>query len=98
MTKDAEENRTVAALAYVFFLWVIPLAKKDSPFCRFHARQGIVVFAAWILVTLVGWIPFIGTAAWISLLVVTVMAIWKTLHGETWRIPHLADIAERLRI
>lgn len=98
MTKDIEDNRVLAALSYVFFLFILPLGKKDSKFCQFHAKQGIVVFVAWIIVSFLGWIPFIGWAAWLSLLIITVLAIVKTLKGETWEIPYLSDFAKKINL
>jgi uncharacterized membrane protein len=98
MTKDAQDNLTLAALSYVFFLFILPLGKKDSKFCRFHAKQGIVVFVAWIIVSFLAWIPFIGWAAWLSLLIITVIAIVKTLKGEMWEIPYFADYAKRINL
>jgi uncharacterized membrane protein len=98
MTKDAQDNRVLGALAYVFFLFILPLGKKDSKFCQFHAKQGIVMFVAWIAVSFLSWIPFIGWAAWLSLLIITVMAIVKTLNGEMWEIPYVADYAKRIKL
>lgn len=98
MNKDAEDNRVLAALSYVLFLFILPLGKKNSKFCQFHAKQGIVVFVAWIVVSFLGWIPFIGWAAWLSLLIVTIMAIVKTLKGEMWEIPYFADYAKKINL
>lgn len=98
MNQDVKDNRVLAALSYVFFLFVLPLGKKDSPFCQFHAKQGIVLFVAWVIVSLLGWIPFLGWAAWVSLLVLTVMAIVKTLGGEQWKLPWLGEFAVRIKL
>ena len=48
MTQDAKDYRVTAALSYVLLLFLVPMAKKNSPFCQFHAKKGIVLFAAWI--------------------------------------------------
>lgn len=98
MTKDAQDNRVLAALSYVFFLFILPLGKKDSKFCQFHAKQGIIIFVAWIAVSFLGWIPFIGWAAWVSLLVTTIMAIVKTLKGEMWEIPYVSTYASKINL
>lgn len=98
MNQDAKDNRILGALAYIFFLFVLPLGKKDSAFCQFHAKQGIVLFIAWILVSFLGWIPFVGWAAWVSLLVLNIMAIYKALNGEMWELPWLGDFAKKIKI
>lgn len=37
-------ERTIAALSYVSFLAVVPFyLKKDSKFCRFHGKQGLLI-------------------------------------------------------
>ena len=98
MTDDEKKNRILAALSYVLFLWILPLGKKDSQFCQFHAKQGMLVFISWIVISLLGWIPFIGWAAWFSLLIVNIMAIYKTLNGESWEIPWLGAYAKRIKL
>jgi uncharacterized membrane protein len=98
MTKDAKDDRALAALSYVLFLWILPLGKRDSEFCQFHARQGMVLFVAWFVVSLLGWIPYVGWAAWLSLLVVNLMAIWKTLNGEQWDLPWLSKYAKKIKL
>jgi uncharacterized membrane protein len=42
---DIEKNKVMAILAYLWILVLVPLlAAKDSPFARFHANQGLVLF------------------------------------------------------
>jgi hypothetical protein len=37
--KDVADNKLVAALSYIWILFLIPLlAKRDSKFCQFHAK------------------------------------------------------------
>jgi uncharacterized membrane protein len=65
LKKDAEDNKIMAFLAYWGILFLVPLlAAKDSPFAKFHANQGCVLFiveiAIVIAMTIVGFIPFIG--------------------------------------
>ena len=45
---DVEKNKGVAVMGYVLFL--IPLvAAPQSPFARFHANQGLLLFIMWIV-------------------------------------------------
>ena len=42
---DAEKNKIFGILAYLGILCLVPiLAAKDSPFARYHANQGLVLF------------------------------------------------------
>ena len=63
--KDAQDNKIMGILAYFGILFLVPyLAAKESPFARFHANQGCVLFIAtiaiWIVAFIFALIPFIG--------------------------------------
>ena len=65
---DIQANKTVAALSYLWILFLVPLLlKRDSKFAQFHAKQGLVLFIIEFLV----WIPFIG---W--LLMIAIFVLW----------------------
>lgn len=98
MDQDAAAHRATAALAYVLLLFIIPMAKKESEFCQFHAKQGIVLFLLWIAVSFMAWIPFVGWVAWLSLLIVNILAIVKTLQGEKWELPLIAKYAKQIKL
>lgn len=50
--QDIEKNKVYALLSYLGFLFIVPLlAAKDSPYARFHANQGIVLFITGIAVS-----------------------------------------------
>jgi len=45
--QDIEQNKMMALLSYLGFLFIIPLvAAPNSGFARFHANQGLVLFLA----------------------------------------------------
>jgi len=47
--EDADKNKVMGILAYLGILCLVPiLAAKDSPFAKYHANQGLVLFIAWI--------------------------------------------------
>jgi len=101
--KDIEENKAVAMLSYLWILFIIPLfLKQDSKFCKFHAKQGLVLFIAWLIIAVIGVIPLIGwLVAFIGaifLLVLTIMGIVKSLNGEYWEMPFLGQYAKKFNI
>lgn len=56
--QDIQENKGIAWLAYLGFLFFIPLvARPQSKYCRFHANQGLVLLildaAAMILMAII---------------------------------------------
>ena len=97
--KDIEENKTVAALSYIWVLCLVPLlTKKKSKFAQFHAKQGLILFIAEIVGIFIFWIPVIGWALGIALLVVSIMGVLKTLNGEWWKIPYVYDWSKKFNL
>jgi len=69
--QDVQDNKTMAILAYIHILVLIPLlsgAYKASHFVKYHTNQGTVLFVTWfiysiahrILVPILIFIPIIG--------------------------------------
>ncbi len=100
---DVEENKAMAALSYVGILVLIPLlAKKDSPFAQYHAKQGLVLFIAEIITIVVNIIPFLGqllfVVAWIVWIVLAIMGIMAALKGEQKELPILGGFAAKIKM
>jgi uncharacterized membrane protein len=52
--EDAENNKIFGILSYLIFLWWVPLvAAKNSPFAKYHANQGFVLFVFWVVLLVV---------------------------------------------
>jgi uncharacterized membrane protein len=82
--EDADTNRVFGILAYIFFFCFVPMiVAKDSPFAKYHANQGLVLFLAELATFLVTgafvFIPFLGLLVYyihlVFLLVFLVLAI-----------------------
>ncbi len=102
-TKDVvrDQDKLMLVLAYLAPLSLIPmLTVKDSEFVRWHGKQGTVLgIGGGIALTILGMIPFIGLIGCLlgpALFVVDIMAMIKALNGERWRIPVVADLADKL--
>ena len=96
-SKDVEENKLWGALSYISIISIIVLlTKKDSEFAKFHAKQGVVLFIASILV---GWLPFIG---WFIIspivLLLSLAGIIMAAQGKMWKMPLIGDIAAKLNM
>lgn len=101
--KDIEENKIIAAIGYIGVLCLIPLlAKRESKFAQFHGKQGLVLFIAWIVIWVIGIIPFLGwLIAFLGslvLLVLSIMGIVQALSGKYWKLPFLAKYAEKINL
>lgn len=75
----------MAALSYVWVLSVVVYyAKKDSPFVRFHARQGILLF---ILSIACWFIPVVGTLLELIVLGLAVIGFLAAAQGHWKELP-----------
>ena len=97
--KDVEENKVVAALSYLWILFLVPLlSKKESAFAQFHAKQGLVLCVVWVIGSFFFWFPVIGWLAALLVFVVNIMALIKAFSGEAWKIPVVYDLSKKLNI
>ena len=100
-----EQDKIQLILAYApCLLCLIPLLTiKDSPFVQFHAKQGAVLtIGGSIVLTLISIVPVVG---WIigclggpAMLVVSIIGMIKATKGERWRIPVVADLADKINL
>jgi uncharacterized membrane protein len=97
--KDAEQNKYLAALSYVHILFLVPLlARRDSKFCQFHAKQGLVLFIVQTVIFMVAWFPVIGWMLAASAILVSIIGIFKVLAEEYWEIPYLNKYSQKIKI
>jgi len=101
MDKDVEEGKGLAWLSYLWLLFLVPLlAKKDNKFCKFHAKQGIVLFITYVIFVIINVIPLIGQIicglGYLACLILAIMGIFQSLGGKYWKMPVLGGFAEKL--
>ncbi len=94
--KQSDSN-IIAALSYLWILSVVfYILKKDDQFVVFHARQAMIVFA----ISVVGWatsfIFGIGVIISIVALVLMIIGGLKAYKGERYKLPVIADYAEKI--
>lgn len=94
--KDIEDSKVIAALSYLGVLVFIPLlTKKDSAFAQAHAKQGLVMLIA---IVILGFVPVVGWALDIVLIVINLIALINTLQGKYWKIPLAHDMSKKMNI
>lgn len=100
--KQGPENdeKFFAAIGYFAFLFVIPLiVKPKSAFCKFHAKQSMVLFLMTFIVLIVlGSVPAVGSILTLALFAVYVLAIYKSYKGELWSIPIVSKWAGKMDV
>lgn len=94
------DERIFAALSYVAFLFILTIITKPrSEYCRFHAKQGMVLFLITIVVLMVlATIPFIGSLFTLALFALYVLALYRAYRGDRWKIPFIGDIAGKINL
>lgn len=71
--KDVQDNRAMGILAYISILVLIPIfAAKESPFARFHANQGLILFLIEVAVSIIS--KFLGGLFVIGFIISLLMA------------------------
>ena len=94
--KDIEENKFIAALSYLGILCLVPLlAKKESKFAQFHAKQGLMYLIVMVLASFVVWFPIIGWLLWLVLVVLDIIGFVQALSGKYWEMPVIGGLAKK---
>ncbi|TAK04011.1 hypothetical protein EPO34_02530 [Patescibacteria group bacterium] len=100
---DAQENRAIAAIGYLGILCLVPLLlAKDSPFARFHGKQGLVLLIALILLWAGIAVPPIGPVVWLfgslALFCLMILGMVNAYNGKQWEMPVLGKFAKTIKL
>lgn len=90
--EDISSNKIVALLAYIGILFIVPLvAAPNSPYAKFHANQGLLLFLFNIAVGIVSIIPVLGWIVGVVGSVVSViffiLGIVNAIKGQAKELP-----------
>ena len=101
---DAQANKWYGVLAYLSILCLIPLfAAKTSPFAQFHAKQGLVLLLADIVLRVIDMVlPFdmvglVTMLAGIAIFILAIIGIVNAWQGKMWSMPVVGDIAKKIK-
>lgn len=90
-------ERTIAALSYVSFLAIVPFyLKKDSKFCRFHGKQGLLVAMIFFFASLLLVLDFLNDLALIIQFIIFVVMGLAALSGKWKKLPWIYEKACQL--
>jgi uncharacterized membrane protein len=101
----------MVVLSYLWILALIPLlAKKEDREVQWHAKNGLVILGAeiilWLLFTILGFVmpsemglgcgmATLQCVVWIAFLVIRIIAIVKGVNGQRFRVPVISDFADK---
>ena len=98
-SRDVNENKVIAAIGYIWILFLIPLLlKRDSDFAQYHAKQALVLFVVGTVIGFIVWVPIIGWLLGIGSFILFVIGIVNALSGEKKPLPVIGKYAEQLKI
>ena len=112
-TPVGEAGKGLAAISYISILFLIPMiSMRDNRFAMFHAKQSMVLVIStmvlflglFILGVLTSWLGIgiiLILLAYVVLfvyLVFMIIGFVKAFSGEYWRIPKIADWADKVKI
>lgn len=83
---DADKNKIFGILAYLSFLCFVPIiVAKDSPYAKYHANQGLVLFLAEFATILITsafvFIPFLGIIVYFLHLILSLVFLAVSILG-----------------
>jgi uncharacterized membrane protein len=98
-----QDDKVFAALSYMWILCLVPLLiKRDREFVQYHARQGLVLFIAELILSVIGMIPvlgwLVGFFGWIAATILSVLGIVAALVGRYWEMPFLGSYAKKINL
>jgi uncharacterized membrane protein len=100
--KSSDQN-LMAAICYLWIVSIIILlTRKDNEFIQFHAKQATVLFGLWVVLwVLSAFVGILFIVWWILDLVLFIAAVIgfiKAYGGEKYRLPLIADLADKIKI
>ena len=103
--KQDDDKKLYALLGVLLTIvgFIIALAtKKQDKYVMFYAKQGLVLFFAWVIgwffwmIPVLGWI--IGWIIYVGVATLWVIGIIYSLSGEMRKIPIIGDFADKIKI
>ncbi len=100
-TTAPKHNTLMAVLAYILFFIPLLTDSKDDPFVKFHVKQGLVLFIAYLVAAIVMRLPVIGWILMIPLniflFIVWLIGILNALGGKQKELPLIGKYASEFK-
>lgn len=97
--KDIQENKAITILSYLGILCLVPLlAKKESKFAQFHAKQGLVLFIVEIIGSFLVPLLGLGLLIYLAALIFSIIGIVNVAGGKMAKLPLVGDLAEKFNL
>ena len=100
-SSGGEKNTTMAVIAYILFFVPLLTEAKNDPFVRYHVKQGLVLFLAWVAVSIVSWVPpilFVSPLLHLAMFVLMVVGILHAVGGKEEPLPLIGQFAQGIQL
>ncbi|MBU2562101.1 MAG: DUF4870 domain-containing protein [Nanoarchaeota archaeon] len=100
--KKEDDSKLFAFLAV--FLSIIGfiialLVKKENKYVMYYAKQSLVLFIGWVIVSIIGIVPILGWVlapiGWIILIILWIIALVNSLSGKLKETPLVGKYAKK---
>lgn len=97
--EGSKKNTGMAVVAYIIFFLPLLTDAKNDPFVKFHVKQGLVLFVAWVADMIIGMVPILGWViapiVAILLFVLFVIGVINALAGRERELPVIGKYASK---
>lgn len=98
---EIKEGKVYALMGYLSILCLIPLTlKKDNKFALYHAKQGLVLFIAELILLFARILPLVGWLITILGIIlcglISIYALIEALMGYYVKLPFITYIASKI--
>ena len=87
----------MAIVAYILFFVPLLTDAKNDPFVKYHVKQGLVLFLAWVAVSVASMIIWMLSILNIGLLVLLVLGILNAVHGKEEPLPLIGQYSSHFK-
>ena len=97
--EGGEKNTGMAVVAYIVFFIPLLTESKNDPFVKFHVKQGLVLFLAWLAISVISiMVPPLMMVTWvfqIGLVVLAILGIVNAVNGKEEELPLIGQFASK---
>lgn len=98
-SKDVQENRGITYLSYLGILFLVPmLAKKESKFAQYHAKQGLVLTIGLFVGSFLYFLFGLGALVHLAVVIFSIMGLINVNKGVMKPLPIVGDLASKINI
>ncbi len=99
VTDLTTEEKIWGAISYINFLGIIPLlAKKDSAFCQFHSRQGVVLAVIIHVIKYISIVRLMIPYLYFLELLIVFFVVIQAYSGKWFKIPFIYNLSIKIKI